>query len=70
MMKNKLTIDRTALSVGSLAEIDFERREYWSERTGIERWEALEWMRVQMHGYDPAAERIQRVFEMSERQPG
>jgi hypothetical protein len=36
---------------------------YWHSRTPQERLWALEFMRQEAYGYDPATIRIQRVFE-------
>lgn len=63
-------VDRTAMSASRLADIDTERRDYWAARPPIERWRALEMLRVQMHGYDPAAARLSRFFEVLKRTAG
>jgi hypothetical protein len=40
-------------------------REYWLSKTPAERFEALELLRQIAYGYDPATERLQRVFEVT-----
>jgi hypothetical protein len=61
----KLTIDKSAFSIGNLTDIDNERKAYWANRTHLERLEAVEILRQQLHNYDPATARLQRVFEVS-----
>lgn len=39
-------------------------RQYWLSKTPDERFEALEILRQIAYGYDPATERLQRVFEV------
>jgi hypothetical protein len=59
-------MDKTVLTVSSLAELD-DDREYWWSRTPAERLEALEYLRQMNYGYDPIATRLQRVLEIVER---
>ncbi len=59
-------IDKTAFSVMSVAEAAEEDRTYWLKKTPEERLEALELMRQIHYGYDPATERLQRVFTIVE----
>lgn len=67
-MKNeKFTVDRKAFSVVSLKEQEKEERTYWWDKTPQERLEALETTRQIIYGYNPAAERLQRVFEVVKR---
>jgi hypothetical protein len=58
-------VDRTALSVGSLADETADRL-YWVSRTPQERVAAVELLRQIMYGYDPATARLQRVLEPAE----
>ena len=39
---------------------------YWHSRTPQERLRALELMRQEAYGYNPATTRIQRVFEVAQ----
>ena len=41
-------------------------RQYWLSKTPAERFEALELLRQIAYGYDPATERLQRVFEVTD----
>jgi len=63
-MIDKLRMDKTAFSIGSLEE-QGDDREYWASKTPAERLETLEVMRQIMYGYDPATTRLQRVFTIS-----
>lgn len=70
-MKNQeelLKVDRSAFVVTSLYESD--EKEYWLSKTPEERLQALELMRQIIYGYDPATTRLQRVFEIAQRQTG
>jgi hypothetical protein len=67
MDKNKLRVDRSALSVTSLDAQDKEEKRYWQKKTPHERLEAMEMTRQIVYGYDPATTRLQRVFEVIER---
>jgi hypothetical protein len=57
-------LDRGSFVVGTLD--DDETRSYWRTRTRDERLAALEFLRQVMYGYDPFADRIQRVLEVAE----
>ena len=57
-------LNRDAFSVGTFDDDDARR--YWRARTPEERLAALEFLRRIMYGYDPAAERVQRVLEVVE----
>ena len=65
-MIDKLRMDKTAFSIGSLEEQGDDRK-YWASKTPAERLEALEIMRQIMYGYDPTTTRLQRVFTIAER---
>ncbi|OGU37707.1 MAG: hypothetical protein A2315_07680 [Ignavibacteria bacterium RIFOXYB2_FULL_35_12] len=58
-------IDRNAISFSTLANNDSDRR-FWLSKTAVERLQAVELLRILMYGYDPATERLQRVFETAE----
>lgn len=59
-------MDKTALSVLSLAEAAEADRTYWWSKTSEERLAALELMRQIHYGYDPSTERLQRVLTIVE----
>ena len=58
-------IDRKAISFSTLAN-DENDLSSWLSKTAIERLQAVELLRILMFGYDPATERLQRVFETAE----
>ena len=60
-------LDKTAFSVASLTD-ESDEKQYWLTKSPCERLRALELMRQIIYGYDPATERLQRVFEVAERQ--
>jgi hypothetical protein len=60
-------VDRTAFTVSSLFDPSDEK-EYWLSKTPEERLEAVELMRQVIYGYDPTTTRLQRVFEVTQRQ--
>ena len=62
-------VDRSAFSVMTVEEAERADREYWRARTPDERLEALELSRQIAYGYDPAARRLSRFFEVVEFTP-
>jgi hypothetical protein len=62
---DKFRLDRTAVKVVELTTRQNDRA-YWMSKTPAERFEALELLRQIAYGYDPATERLQRVFEVAE----
>jgi hypothetical protein len=62
-------LDKTAFSVASLTD-ESDERQYWLTKSPYERLRALELMRQIIYGYDPSTERLQRFFEVAERQSG
>ena len=62
----ELRVDRTAFSIASLKDKSDEIA-YWAAKSPEERLEALEIMRQIIYGYDPSTERLQRVFEITQR---
>jgi hypothetical protein len=65
----KFRLDRTAVTVVGLGERRNDRA-YWLSRTPAERFEALELLRQIAYGYDPATERLQRIFEIAQLERG
>ena len=61
-----LKVDRKAFSVGSLTEPSDEK-EYWLARTPSERLKQVEILRRINYGHGATA-RLQRVFEVTERE--
>jgi hypothetical protein len=61
-------LDKTAFSVASLTDESDEKR-YWATKSPYERLRALELMRQIIYGYDPSTERLQRFFEVAQREP-
>ena len=62
-LPDKYKLDRTVLETTHLTSKPNDRR-YWLSKTPDERFEALEILRQIAYGYDPATERLQRVFEV------
>jgi len=60
-------LDKTAFSVASLTD-ESDEKQYWLTKSPYERLRALELMRQIIYGYDPSTERLQRFFEVAERQ--
>jgi len=69
MSNNRSRIDKTAISIGNLADPSDEMA-YWLSQTALERLAALEFMRQTVYGYDPATARLQRVIEVIELSQG
>ena len=59
-----IRVNRSAFSVGSLHD-ESDEKEYWLNRTPLERLEALEIIRQMVYGYDPATARLQRIFAIT-----
>lgn len=59
-------LDRTVFSFTSLTDPSDEK-EFWLSKTPYERLEALEIMRQIVYGYDPLTTRIQKIFEVAQR---
>jgi hypothetical protein len=62
-LPDKYKLDRSVLEAGHLTSKPNDRQ-YWLSKTPDERFEALEILRQIAYGYDPATERLQRVFEV------
>lgn len=65
MDKDLFWIDRKVFSVVLMSEIEKDLT-YWFSKKPEERIEAVEFLRQLIFGYDPATERLQRVFETAE----
>ncbi len=65
MKEDFLKVDRDSFSVISLYGNERDT-EYWLSKTSGERIRAVEFLRQLMYCYDPATERLQRVFETAE----
>ncbi len=57
---------RDAFTVSSVFD-ESDEKAYWLSKSPYERLEAVELMREIIYGYDPFAERLQRVFEVTQR---
>jgi len=60
---DKYRLDRGVLETAQLTSRPNDRQ-YWLSKTPDERFEALEILRQIAYGYDPATERLQRIFEI------
>jgi hypothetical protein len=60
-------VRRDVFKVASLFEPS-DAKEYWLSKTPQERLEAVELMRQIIYGYDPTTTRLQRVFEVAQRE--
>ena len=58
-------LDRSAFDIVALDQ-EGDDRDYWRAKSPEERMEALELLRQIVYGYDPATDRLQRVFEVAE----
>ncbi len=56
-----LQIDRSSFSVTTEHE---KAIVYWRDKTPEERWQGVEALRQMMYGYDPIADRVQRILEI------
>ncbi len=56
---------KSALIVTSLSD-ESEEKEYWSNKSPEERWQAIEQMRQIIYGYDPFTSRLQRVLTITQ----
>ncbi len=63
---NMNSLDRTAISVGTLKDQRREDYEYWMSRPARERFLAIEKLRLAYYGED-ALRRFDRVLEVSHR---
>jgi len=63
MKNDSQQINRESFSIIPLQNNDNDT-EYWLSRPFEERIHAVEFLRQLMFGYDPATERLQRVFEL------
>ena len=63
LIENRL--DKTVFSVASLID-ESDDKAYWLTRSHHERLQAIELMRQNIYGYDPASTRLQRVLTITE----
>ncbi len=66
---NDTKMDKTVLTVASLHDPSDENQ-HWRRQTPEARWEALEFMRQVVYGYDPSTERLQRSLTVIRIKPG
>jgi len=64
-----MRIDRTAFEVVTLDAQDDDLA-YWLARSVDDRLEAIEVQRQVIYGYDPATDRLRRVFEVASLERG
>lgn len=62
---NTMRMDKSVFSVSNLGD-ESDEREFWKKQTPADRLRALELMRQIMYGYNPIADRLQRVLTVSE----
>ena len=62
-----LRVDKTVFSVTSLSD-ETDEKAYWRDRSAHERLQAIELIRQVIYGYQLAAGRLQRIFEVAELQ--
>jgi hypothetical protein len=62
---NSIKLNKDAISIGSLVEEQTDLA-YWLQKTPEDRLAAVEYLRVMNYGYDPVADRLQRVLTVSE----
>lgn len=60
--RNGPCLDRSVLTVITLAQPDADDRAYWRSKTPAERLQALELMRQVAYQYDPVTARVQRIL--------
>ena len=65
MSKKLPRIDKTALIVTGLNDTS-EEKNYWHNKTGVERLNAVELNRKMVYGNDRVASRLQRFLEVIE----
>ena len=61
---DKVSMDRTSLSVSSLADEPNDAA-FWATKTSAERLAAMEYLRVINYGYDPSTARLQRLLTIT-----
>lgn len=57
-------MNKKILSIANLEDND--TRDYWKDKTYLERIEALEQLRQIVFGYDPSTERLQRILTVTQ----
>jgi hypothetical protein len=56
-------IQRTAFEAGNLHDAD--ARDFWKDRSHLERIETIEFLRKAMFGHDRISERLQRILTIA-----
>lgn len=64
-LMNEFKLNKKAFSVASITE-ESDEKQFWLSRSPAERFEAAEYLRQIVYGYDPATTRLQRFFEVAE----
>jgi hypothetical protein len=64
-MEDNYKMDKSVFKISSFNE-ESDEKAYWLSKTPQERIYALEYMRQMLYGYDPATERLQRVYSIVE----
>jgi hypothetical protein len=67
-MNTDFRLDKSAFRAGGFTAAD--DREYWAQKSPLERLEALEFLRQVQFGYDPATARLQRVLTITQLRRG
>jgi len=62
---NEFKLNKKACSVASITD-ESDEKQFWLSRSPAERFEAAEYLRQIVYGYDPATTRLQRFFEVAE----
>ncbi len=62
-----LRLDKTTLTVASLHD-EPDDAAFWLSKSPTERFQMTEYLRQMNYGYDPATARLQRVFEVTQRE--
>ena len=61
---NEFKINKKAFSVASITD-ESDEKKYWLSKSPSERFEAAEFLRQIVYGYDPTTTRLQRFFEIA-----
>ncbi len=64
-LMNEFKLNKKAFSVASITD-ESDEKQFWLSRSPAERFEAAEYLRQIVYGYDPATTRLQRFFEVAE----
>ena len=61
---NEFKIDKKAFFVASITD-ESDEKQYWLSKSPSQRFEAAEFLRQIVYGYDPTTTRLQRFFEIA-----